>query len=136
MTEREYTIILDRDEEEGGYTVTVPALPGCSTQGQTREEAIAMARDAIQGYIAATGQGWTADPGGARAPASAHDQCCGMTAERLGFRRHRFGYRLARTEQLHRLAQIVGHAAVDTTLRYVRGTRQDRQQAVETIAWA
>jgi len=38
--------------EEGGYIVSVPALPGCVTQGETREEALAMARDAIQGYIA------------------------------------------------------------------------------------
>jgi predicted RNase H-like HicB family nuclease len=53
MTEREYTIILDPDEEEGGYTVTVPALPGCVTQGETREEAIAMAQDAIRGYLEA-----------------------------------------------------------------------------------
>jgi predicted RNase H-like HicB family nuclease len=53
MTERQYTIILDPDEEEGGYTVTVPALPGCITQGETLEEAIAMARDAIQGYLEA-----------------------------------------------------------------------------------
>ena len=53
MTEREYayTIILDPDEEEGGYTVRVPALPGCVTQGETLAEAIAMAKDAIQGYI-------------------------------------------------------------------------------------
>jgi predicted RNase H-like HicB family nuclease len=53
MTERQYTIILDPDEEEGGYTVTVPALPGCVTQGETLEDAIAMARDAIQGYLEA-----------------------------------------------------------------------------------
>ena len=46
-----YTIFLQPDEEEGGYTVTVPALPGCVTQGETLEEAIAMAKDAIQGYI-------------------------------------------------------------------------------------
>lgn len=46
-----YTIILHPDEEEGGYTVTVPALPGCVTQGETLEEAIAMARDAIQLYV-------------------------------------------------------------------------------------
>lgn len=46
MTEREYTIVLDPDEGEGGYTVTVPALPGCITQGETREEAIAMAEEA------------------------------------------------------------------------------------------
>ncbi|HEX2184398.1 MAG TPA: type II toxin-antitoxin system HicB family antitoxin [Chloroflexota bacterium] len=53
MTQREYTytIILDPDLEEGGYTVTVPALPGCVTQGETLEEAIAMAKDALRGYI-------------------------------------------------------------------------------------
>ncbi len=30
-----YTIVLDPDVEEGGYTVTVPALPGVVTQGET-----------------------------------------------------------------------------------------------------
>jgi len=38
--------------EEGGYIVSAPALPGCVTQGETREEALAMIRDAIRGYIA------------------------------------------------------------------------------------
>jgi antitoxin HicB len=51
MKEYQYTIILDPDPEEGGYTVTVPALPGCVTQGETIEEAIAMAKDAIHLYI-------------------------------------------------------------------------------------
>lgn len=51
MSERQYTIILHPDEEEGGYTVTVPALPGCITQGETLEEAIMMAKDAIHLYI-------------------------------------------------------------------------------------
>jgi len=50
--------------------------------------------------------------------------------------RHRFGYRMARTVPLHRLAQIMGHDALDTTRLYVGGTRQDLQQAVEEIAWA
>jgi integrase/recombinase XerC len=50
--------------------------------------------------------------------------------------RHRFGYRMARSVPLHRLAQIMGHDSLDTTLRSVRGTQQDLQQAVETIAWA
>ncbi|HLZ22361.1 MAG TPA: tyrosine-type recombinase/integrase [Ktedonobacterales bacterium] len=50
--------------------------------------------------------------------------------------RHRFGYRMAQTVPLHRLAQLMGHDSLDTTLRYVRGTQQDLQQAVETIAWA
>jgi len=51
MSQYEYTIILHPDTEEGGYTVTVPALPGCVTQGETLEEAIAMAKDAIRLYI-------------------------------------------------------------------------------------
>ncbi len=49
--------------------------------------------------------------------------------------RHRFGYRMARTVPLHRLAQLMGHDSLDTTMLYVRGTQQDLQQAVETIAW-
>jgi len=48
---RRYTIILDFDAEEGAYAVTVPALPGCFTQGKTAEEAIERAREAIQGYL-------------------------------------------------------------------------------------
>lgn len=50
MHDRQYTIILHPDPE-GGYTVTVPVLPGCVTQGETLEEAIVMAKDAIQLYI-------------------------------------------------------------------------------------
>ena len=38
--------------EEGGYIVSCPQLPGCVTQGESVEEALAMIRDAIQGYIA------------------------------------------------------------------------------------
>lgn len=37
--------------EEGGYVVTVPALPGCVTQGDSFEEAQKMVKDAIKGYI-------------------------------------------------------------------------------------
>ncbi len=51
MRERRYTIILHPDPEEGGYTVTVPALPGCVTEGETIEEAITLAKDAIALYI-------------------------------------------------------------------------------------
>ena len=46
-----YTVILV-PEEDGGYSVKVPALPGCCTQGETKEEAIAMAREAIELYLA------------------------------------------------------------------------------------
>ncbi len=44
---REYTIVLDPDPAGRGFTVLVPALPGCTTQGRTREEAIRRAREAI-----------------------------------------------------------------------------------------
>ena len=45
-----YRITL-RKEPEGGYTVLFPAFPRCITYGKTVEEAIEMARDAINGYI-------------------------------------------------------------------------------------
>jgi len=37
--------------EDGGYTVTVPSLPGCISKGSTREEALAAIEEAISGYI-------------------------------------------------------------------------------------
>jgi antitoxin HicB len=45
-----YRILL-REEPEGGYTVIVPSLPGCVTYGETVQEAIAMAREAIELYL-------------------------------------------------------------------------------------
>ena len=45
-----YKILLTK-EEEGGYMVTVPALAGCITQGDTIEEALAMGKEAIELYI-------------------------------------------------------------------------------------
>jgi antitoxin HicB len=45
-----YKIMLHK-EPDGGYTVTVPALPGCITFGEDVDEAIAMAEDAINLYI-------------------------------------------------------------------------------------
>ncbi len=50
--------------------------------------------------------------------------------------RHRFGYEMAKRVPLHRLAQIMGHDSLDTTMVYVRGTQGDLQNAVEEIAWA
>ena len=50
--------------------------------------------------------------------------------------RHRFDYRMAALVPLHRLAQIMGHDSLDTTMIYVQGTKQDLQQEVEKIAWA
>jgi antitoxin HicB len=48
---RKYTIVLQPNPEEGVYTVVVPALPGCVTQGATVEQCIERAREAIAGYI-------------------------------------------------------------------------------------
>jgi antitoxin HicB len=45
-----YTVVFE-PAEEGGYTVTVPALPGCITEGDTLEAARAMAEEAILGYL-------------------------------------------------------------------------------------
>ena len=50
--------------------------------------------------------------------------------------RHRFGYRMAEAVPLHRLAQIMGHDSLNTTMGYVRGTKSDLQKEVEKIAWA
>ena len=45
-----YRILL-RNEPEGGYTVTVPSLPGCVTYGATLEEARAMAKEAVELHL-------------------------------------------------------------------------------------
>jgi predicted RNase H-like HicB family nuclease len=50
MTQRTYRILLT-PEEEGGFSVNVPSLPGCFTQGETIEEAIEMAKEAISLYV-------------------------------------------------------------------------------------
>lgn len=47
-----YTIVLE-SAEEGGFNVSVPALPGCFTQGETYERALTMAEDAIKLWIEA-----------------------------------------------------------------------------------
>jgi predicted RNase H-like HicB family nuclease len=41
-----------QSEPEGGYTITVPSLPGCISFGKTFEEAIEMIKDAIKGWLA------------------------------------------------------------------------------------
>jgi antitoxin HicB len=50
VRELRYTVIFE-PAEEGGYTVTVPALPGCISEGDTIEEARMNIREAIEGYI-------------------------------------------------------------------------------------
>jgi len=45
-----YTVVLER-EADGGFVVSVPVLPGCVSQGDTREDAISNIREAIELYI-------------------------------------------------------------------------------------
>jgi antitoxin HicB len=61
----EFEVVL-QPEEEGGFSVSVPALPGCHTQGETHDEALAMAKDAIEGYLEV--------PAGVGDKISIHDQ--------------------------------------------------------------
>ena len=46
----EYTAIFEQEPDEG-YVVTVPELPGCLSQGDTREEAMANIQEAIAVYL-------------------------------------------------------------------------------------
>ena len=45
-----YTVIMEKNED-GGYTVTVPSLPGCISEGSTWDEALAEIKEAITGYL-------------------------------------------------------------------------------------
>lgn len=48
-----YSVVLEWDAEWKGYVAIVPALPGCYTQGKTREVALENAKEAILGYLEA-----------------------------------------------------------------------------------
>ena len=45
-----FTVILER-EADGGFVVTVPVLPGCVSQGDTREQALFNIKKAVELYI-------------------------------------------------------------------------------------
>ena len=46
-----YRVIIEQDED-GIFVAEAPALPGCVSQGATREEALANVKDAVAGYLA------------------------------------------------------------------------------------
>ena len=46
-----FRVLIEADES-GLYVAHCPSLPGCVSQGRTREEALANAQDAIKGYVA------------------------------------------------------------------------------------
>ncbi|AGL02975.1 type II toxin-antitoxin system HicB family antitoxin [Desulfoscipio gibsoniae] len=53
MQKHRFKVILEWDDNDGGYTVTVPALPGCITEGDTIQEALENIQEAIRGYLEA-----------------------------------------------------------------------------------
>ena len=46
-----YTAIFEQDQEVGGYTVTIPSLPGCISEGDTFEEALKNIQEAASLYL-------------------------------------------------------------------------------------
>jgi len=54
-------IILE-PSDEGGYTAIVPALPGCISEGDSKEEALRNIREAIDLYLEPVEDGWDFAP--------------------------------------------------------------------------
>ena len=50
--QRIFKVILEKNES-GGFTVTVPELPGCVTKGRNRKEALEHVQEAIEGFLEA-----------------------------------------------------------------------------------
>lgn len=55
--------IIVHEADEGGYWAEVPGLPGCFSQGETREELMANIREAIEGYLLVANLETTAEEG-------------------------------------------------------------------------
>ena len=51
VSKRKFKVILHPDLDDGGYWIECPELPGCSSQGDSVEEALDMIRDAIKGHL-------------------------------------------------------------------------------------
>ena len=47
----QYTAVFEPDEKSGGFTVIIPSLPGCISEGDTFEEALKNIREAASLYI-------------------------------------------------------------------------------------
>lgn len=45
-----YRVLIEQDED-GVFVAQVPSLPGCVSQGETRAEALANVREAIEAYL-------------------------------------------------------------------------------------
>ena len=55
-------VILE-PSEEGGYTIYVPSLPGCISEGENKKEALANIKEAIELYLASVEDDLTHKPG-------------------------------------------------------------------------
>lgn len=56
VSKRKFNVVLHPDLESGGYWVECPGLPGCSSQGDSVEEALDMIKDAILGHLEVQGE--------------------------------------------------------------------------------
>ena len=65
-----FQVVLEPDEDEGGYTVYCPALPGCISEGDTYEESLTNIAEAIRLYLRAVAKetALLAQQGGERRP--------------------------------------------------------------------
>lgn len=52
----QYTAVFEPDKEKGGYTVYIPALPGCISEGDTFEEAMKNIKEAASLYLEVMGE--------------------------------------------------------------------------------
>ncbi len=55
-----FKIVLEKSDE-GGYTVYVPSLPGCISEGNTKEEALKNIQEAIELYLEPVEDDWILD---------------------------------------------------------------------------
>jgi predicted RNase H-like HicB family nuclease len=69
-------------ETGGGYSAVVPNLPGCVSEGDTVEEALANVKDAIQGCMAANADQWRRAPGPGDSPRPANASGAGRSRRR------------------------------------------------------
>jgi predicted RNase H-like HicB family nuclease len=62
MAKMKFEVVLE-PSDEGGYTVYVPSLPGCISEGETIEEALDNIREAIQLYLEPVDDDWNVKEG-------------------------------------------------------------------------
>ena len=66
VMEMEYIVVLEPDVEGKGYVAFCPTLPGCLSQGDTRDEALANIKEAIEAYIESLEKDGLSVPSGVR----------------------------------------------------------------------